>query len=125
MIRRPPRATLTDPLFPFTTLVRSLADHGLAGPNVRAICAKAGVSPGLLRHSFSGINDLIAATYRATSARLEAIFAAAVEDAGSAPRACLAASLTASVRPPVTEPEQPDDCTTPLPLATSSRPTSH
>src|SRR3546814_16223419 len=90
MIRRPPRATLTDPLFPFTTLVRSLADHGLAGTNVRAICAKAGVSPGLLRHYFSGINDLIAATYRATSDRMEAIFAAAVEDAGSDPRARLA-----------------------------------
>src|SRR3546814_8816536 len=50
-----------------------LADHGLAGTNVRAICAKAGVSPGLLRHYFSGINDLIAATYRATSDRMEAI----------------------------------------------------
>src|SRR3546814_19671166 len=63
------------------------------------------MSTGLLRHYFSGINDLIAATYRATSDRMEAIFAAAVEDAGSDPRARLAAYLTASFRPPVTDPE--------------------
>src|SRR3546814_11570345 len=28
MIRRPPRSTRTDTLFPYTTLFRSLADHG-------------------------------------------------------------------------------------------------
>ena len=44
-----------------------LAEQGLAGTNVRAICAKAGVSPGLLRHYFGGIDDLVAATYQATS----------------------------------------------------------
>src|SRR3546814_4348723 len=27
MIRRPPRSTRTDPLFPYTTLFRSLGDH--------------------------------------------------------------------------------------------------
>src|SRR3546814_5808330 len=50
-----------------------LAEHGLAGTNVRAICARAGVSPGLLRHYFGGIDDLVAATYQATSDRLDAI----------------------------------------------------
>ncbi len=82
-----------------------LAEHGLAGTNVRAICAKAGVSPGLLRHYFGGIDDLVAATYEATSDRMDAIFAGAVERAGSDPRARLAAYLTASFRPPVTDPE--------------------
>ena len=82
-----------------------LAEHGLAGTNVRAICAKAGVSPGLLRHYFAGIDELIAATYRATSDRMEAIFAEAVEAAGDDPRARLSAYLTASFRPPVTDPE--------------------
>ena len=82
-----------------------LAEHGLAGTNVRAICAKAGVSPGLLRHYFGGIDDLIAATYQATSDRMDAIFADAVERAGSDPRARLTAYLTASFRPPVTDPE--------------------
>lgn len=82
-----------------------LAEQGLAGTNVRAICAKAGVSPGLLRHYFAGIDDLVAATYRATSDRMDAIFAAAVEGAGPDPRARLNAYLTASFRPPVTDPE--------------------
>lgn len=82
-----------------------LAELGLAGTNVRAICAKAGVSPGLLRHYFGGIDDLVAATYEATSDRMDAIFAAAVEGAGPDPRAQLSAYLTASFRPPVTDPE--------------------
>lgn len=82
-----------------------LAEHGLAGTNVRAICAKAGVSPGLLRHYFGGIDDLVAATYQATSDRMDVIFASAVERAGNDPRARLSAYLTASFRPPVTDPE--------------------
>lgn len=82
-----------------------LAELGLAGTNVRAICARAGVSPGLLRHYFGGIDDLVAAAYQATSERMDAIFAAAVEAAGPDPRARLTAYLTASFRPPVTDPE--------------------
>lgn len=82
-----------------------LAEAGLAGTTVRAICAKAGVSPGLLRHYFAGIDDLVAATYEATSDRMDAIFAGAVERAGRDPRARLTAYLTASFRPPVTDPE--------------------
>ena len=82
-----------------------LAEHGLVGTNVRAICAKAGVSPGLLRHYFDGIDDLVAATYQATSDRMDAIFAAAVAGAGVDPHARLTAYLTASFRPPVTDPE--------------------
>ena len=64
-----------------------LAELGLAGTSVRAICAKAGVSPGLLRHYFGGIDDLIAAAYQATSDRMDAVFAAAADAAGSDPRA--------------------------------------
>jgi AcrR family transcriptional regulator len=82
-----------------------LAELGLAGTNVRAICARAGVSPGLLRHYFGGIDDLVAATYEATSDRMDAIFAGAVADAGADPRAQLSAYLTASFRAPVTDPE--------------------
>lgn len=82
-----------------------LAEQGLAGTNVRAICAKAGVSPGLLRHYFAGIDDLVAATYQATSDRIDAIFEDAVAVAGPDPRARLSAYLTASFRSPVTDPE--------------------
>lgn len=82
-----------------------LAEVGMAGTNVRAICARAGVSPGLLRHYFAGIDDLVAATYKATSDRMDAIFADAVAGAGTDPHAQLLAYLTASFRPPVTDPE--------------------
>ena len=47
---------------------RVLADRGAAGVSVRAICAEAGVSPGLLRHYFGGISEAIAETYRWTGA---------------------------------------------------------
>src|SRR3546814_20623606 len=36
---------------------RVLAAKGAAGVSVRAICAEAGVSPGLLRHSFGGLRS--------------------------------------------------------------------
>lgn len=80
-----------------------LAEKGVAGASVRAICAKAGVSPGLLRHYFPGIDALIAETYRATSARLSAIVDAAVAAAGDDKRARLIAYVTANFRPPVAD----------------------
>ena len=45
---------------------RCLAARGAAGVSVRAICAEAAVSPGLLRHYFAGVSDAIAETYRWT-----------------------------------------------------------
>lgn len=82
----------------------ALADAGLAGVSVRNICARAGVSPGLLRHYFDGIDDLVCAAYAATSARMDAIFEAAIASVPPEPRARLDAFLSASFRPPVTDP---------------------
>src|SRR3546814_11035049 len=56
-----------------------LAEHGAAGTTVRTICARAGVSPGLLRHYFDGIDDLIAVTYRDLTDRVSATLRAAGE----------------------------------------------
>lgn len=81
-----------------------LAELGVGGTSVRAICARAGVSPGLLGHYYEGVGALIAATYRDTCDRLARNLARAVEEAGEAPRARLIAYLTASFRPPVTDP---------------------
>lgn len=81
-----------------------LAQKGVSGASVRAICAQAGVSPGLLRHYFPGIDALIAETYRATSARLSAAVNAAVAAAGDDERARLNAYVTANFRPPVADP---------------------
>jgi AcrR family transcriptional regulator len=82
-----------------------LATRGATGVSVRTLCADAGVSPGLLRHYFAGIDDLVAATYRHVGARVTAALEAAVADAGDDPRDRLHAYVTASFRPPIAAPE--------------------
>jgi len=82
----------------------SLAEAGIGGTSVRAICTRAGVSAGLLRHYFDGVDALIAETYRTVTATVGEAHAAAVEAAGTDPRARLIAYLTASFRPPVADP---------------------
>ncbi|MCJ8156412.1 transcriptional regulator BetI [Sphingomonas sp. LaA6.9] len=81
-----------------------LAQRGVPGTSVRTICARAGVSPGLLRHYFAGVDALIAETYREVTGRVADTFAAAVAGAGDNPRARLIAYVTASFRPPITDP---------------------
>ena len=81
-----------------------LAREGVGGTSVRAICAEAGVSPGLLRHYFEGVDDLIAAAYEAVGQRIDAALDAALEAAGPTPRERLLAYLGASFAPPVLDP---------------------
>ena len=83
---------------------QELAARGAAGTSVRTICARAGVSPGLLRHYFDGVDALVAATYEATGARIDAALEAAVAAAGPDPRRRLSAYLIASFAPPVLDP---------------------
>ncbi len=80
-----------------------LAELGVAGTSVRAICARAGVSPGLLRHYFDGVDALISETYRDTLDRLDGALESAVAAAGPDPRAQLIAYATASFRPPISD----------------------
>ncbi len=84
---------------------RCLADKGAAGVSVRAICAEAGVSPGLLRHYFAGVSDAIAETYRWVGARIAGALDLAVAGAGADPRTRLLAYLGANFRPPIASPE--------------------
>lgn len=84
---------------------RVLAEKGAAGVSVRAICAEAGVSPGLLRHYFAGVSDAMAETYRWIGERISQALAEAVAGAGPDPRARVLAYLTASFRPPIASPE--------------------
>ena len=84
---------------------RSLAVRGVSGTSVRAICTEAGVSPGLLRHYFSGIDALVAETYRWTGARVSRALEEAIALASATPRARLLAYLTASFRLPIASPE--------------------
>ncbi|MFY8144118.1 MAG: TetR/AcrR family transcriptional regulator [Caulobacter sp.] len=78
-----------------------LAREGVGGTSVRTICAEAGVSPGLLRHYFEGVDELIAAAYEAVSQRIDTALDAALEGAGEDPRARLLAYLGASFAAPV------------------------
>jgi AcrR family transcriptional regulator len=82
-----------------------LATLGASGTSVRAICTEAGVSPGLLRHYFSGIDALVSETYRWTGAQVAESLYAAVAQADPTPRARLLAYLTASFRPPIASPD--------------------
>ena len=84
---------------------RALAKRGAAGASVRAICAEAGVSPGLLTHYFSGVDALIVAAYRDVGARVSLAIDEAVAAAGADPRARLHAYAAASFAPPVLDPE--------------------
>lgn len=77
----------------------TLARKGVHGTSVREICATAGVSPGLLRHYFSGIDELVADTYAAIGAQVQAALNDAVEAADPTPEARLIAYLTASFAP--------------------------
>jgi TetR/AcrR family transcriptional regulator, transcriptional repressor of bet genes len=83
----------------------SLAKNGVQGTTVRAICTAAGVSPGLLRHYFDGVDALIAATYRWTGDRVQNALSNAVAAAPQTPRDRLLAYLTASFAPPIADPE--------------------
>jgi TetR/AcrR family transcriptional regulator, transcriptional repressor of bet genes len=84
---------------------RCLAAHGAGGISVRMVARAAGVSAGLLTHYFSGIDALVADTYRATAARVGGLLDAAVDAAGSNPRARLRAYVGASFTAPVSDPE--------------------
>jgi AcrR family transcriptional regulator len=82
-----------------------LAEKGVAGTSVRSICARAGVSPGLLRHYFHGIDDLVAAAYREITDRVSETLRGAQEEAGPNPRDRVIAFVTASFRPPIADPQ--------------------
>jgi len=84
---------------------RVLAARGASGASVRVICAEAGVSPGLLRHYFDGIDALIADAYRWTDAMVGQWLDEAMARAGPDPRARLLAYVTASFRAPIADPD--------------------
>jgi AcrR family transcriptional regulator len=84
---------------------RCLAEKGVGGTSVRAICAQAGVSSGLLTHYFDGVDALILATYADVGTRVSAALDAAIEAAGDDPRERLRACLTANFRPPILDPD--------------------
>lgn len=84
---------------------RSLARHGLDGTTVRVVAAEAGVSPGLVRHHFAGMHDLIAETYRWTGKELEKALRASMSTAPRTPEGQLRAFVDASFSAPTLDPD--------------------
>jgi AcrR family transcriptional regulator len=84
---------------------RCLARQGLAGTSVRMVATEAGVSPGLVRHHFHGMHDLVAETYRATGRQIAAVLEKALAAAGPSAEARLRALIDANFRPPLLDPE--------------------
>ena len=81
-----------------------LAEKGVAATSVRAICARAGVSAGLLTHYFDGVDALILATYRDVGEKVAAALEQAVAEAGPDPLDRLWAYIRANLQPPVLDP---------------------
>ena len=78
-----------------------LAELGHAGTSVRAVAAKANVSPGLVAHHFKGIDDLIVATYDHVGAQVADALTQAIENAADGSESKLRAFIEASFKPPV------------------------
>ncbi|WP_119300595.1 TetR family transcriptional regulator C-terminal domain-containing protein [Dongia deserti] len=78
-----------------------LAEFGHAGTSVRAVAAKAKVSPGLVAHHFQGIDDLIVATYDHVGRRVAEALGEAMEAAPKDAESQLRAFIEASFKPPV------------------------
>jgi AcrR family transcriptional regulator len=80
-----------------------VAEGGIEAATVRAIAARAGVTPGLIRHYFDSKEDLIAAAYRDHMDRMTAESAAVLDTASDGPAARLACFIHAALRPPVVD----------------------
>ncbi|MEZ5831783.1 MAG: TetR family transcriptional regulator C-terminal domain-containing protein [Dongiaceae bacterium] len=78
-----------------------LAELGYAGTSVRAVAARAKVSPGLVAHHFKGIDDLIVATYDHVGQRVAETLIEAMESAPDDAELKLRAFIDASFKPPV------------------------
>jgi AcrR family transcriptional regulator len=78
-----------------------LAELGHAGTSVRAVAARANVSPGLVAHHFKGIDDLIVATYDHVGAQVAETLTRAIESAADGPDSKLRAFIETSFTPPV------------------------
>lgn len=78
-----------------------IAEGGPQAATVRAIAARAGVTPGLIRHYFQTKETLTRAAYRHLMDGMTAQSAKVLTSSPAEPKARLAAFIAASMRPPV------------------------
>jgi AcrR family transcriptional regulator len=83
----------------------SISDHGLEGATVRDIAARAGVTGGLIRHYFSGKDEMVQAAYREMLAGMTGTAVDAMDGAGEDPRQRLHDFIVANVSPPIADPK--------------------
>jgi TetR/AcrR family transcriptional regulator, transcriptional repressor of bet genes len=77
-----------------------VAEAGPQGATVRAIAARAGVTPGLIRHYFGSKEALLAEAYLSL---MDGMTETAAEAGGDGPVARLAGFVRANLRPPVVD----------------------
>lgn len=77
-----------------------VAEAGPQGATVRAIAARAGVTPGLIRHYFGSKETLLAEAYLSL---MDGMTETAAEAGGDGPVARLAGFIAANLRPPVVD----------------------
>jgi AcrR family transcriptional regulator len=80
-----------------------IAESGIQGATVRQIANRAGVTGGLIRHYFSGKDQMLQEAYRKVMTGMSEI-AIAAADLGNTPRARLQRFIVANVTPPITDP---------------------
>ncbi len=81
--------------------VACLAEGGIAGFTVERICKKAGISKGLISHHFDGKEDLLAQTYEAMTANLDALSAGQLAREDIVPREALRVFVDSNFDPGV------------------------
>ncbi len=101
--RREPASLRKETLIQATLAL--IAEHGVRGATVRAIAKRANVSQGLIRHHFSSKEDLITAAYENHMTSMTNLTSALAAVSDSSASARLTAFVTASLQPPVVDPD--------------------
>lgn len=87
-----------------TATLDCISEYGLQGATVRQIAARAGVTGGLIRHYFTGKEQMLQVAYREVMMTIGTTAIAAAEAAGSDPRRRLHDFVIANVSPPIIDP---------------------
>jgi len=86
-----------------TATLDCISETGLQGATVREIAARAGVTPGLIRHYFSSKDQMLQAAYREVMTGMTSTVVAASDGGQETARARLRDFITANLTPPVAD----------------------
>lgn len=80
-----------------------ISELGLKGATVREVAARAGVTPGLIRHYFTSKDQMLQAAYREIMSGMTSKVSAAADKGQKSARARLADFIAANLTPPVAD----------------------